>query len=94
MEMQATRWAKRQVEMDSSSCRGSLLMAASMTVAQLPPRLSFSIAVSIELRYGTWWRTCSPALCSCQPPAPSPTGGVRAGNDHATRTVLMHLCLQ
>ena len=50
LEMRATRWLKRQVEMVSSLCASSGEMVATMTVLQLPPRESRSTEVSIELR--------------------------------------------
>lgn len=46
----------------SSSCSG--LTVATMTVRQLPPRLSFSTDVIMELRYGMWPRPL-PLLRSC-----------------------------
>jgi hypothetical protein len=63
----ATRCAKRQVAIDSSSWEPSELMVASIAVLQLPPRLSFSIAVSMLLRYGTCGRVSMPCpvLRSC-----------------------------
>lgn len=49
----ATRWANLQVDIDSSICPASPLMVATMTVLQLPPRLSRSTSVIKLLRYGT-----------------------------------------
>jgi hypothetical protein len=48
--MQATRCAKRQVQMLSSACRASGATAATMTVRQLPPSESRRASVSMELR--------------------------------------------
>lgn len=51
--IRATRWAKRQVATLSKSCSSEGEIVATMTVRQLPPRLSRSTKVIIELRYGT-----------------------------------------
>ena len=40
LEIMATPWAKRHVEIDSSSCPGSGVTVATMVVRQLPPNES------------------------------------------------------
>jgi hypothetical protein len=62
----ATRCAKRHVEMDSSVCDASATMVATMTVWQFPPRLSRSISVITELRYGTCERLPVPCCGEVQ----------------------------
>ena len=66
LETMATRCAKRQVEMLSLTCSAAALTVATMTVRQLPPRLSRSVVVIMLFLYGTCARAC-PALRSCRP---------------------------